>query len=534
MLAQATEPVDRIERRIGLLEQDGILNHPKAEACIRAMYAREQAVVLGGGSGGGGKSHTLRAGARHFAFALHKTGLHNEKIFFGTLDYPALQDRHLDRFIADYGDYGKLQENRAFGLHWRWNDRRIPVICFRNLEDPNKRKGSEFAGGFIDETTELMRKIFGAVAYMCRKPGLPWNPILTMSNPDGLGFNWCKQTWRPEMYGHPEDGWTADKVLAWALAKASSMPAYSESFDPSGKMRPADYIYIPFRPQDNPTFDEERWWRGVAHLPVHIQRARWLGLWNVAEGARWGWLTEDRTIFSAKKEWRTGVPDNWYRIVSVDYGTRNPYCALFTVEDWDGNLWTYQEIYSAGLAAEAQISLIKERLGEHVRVDRFVGDPAMWQVTHDKRSGQKEPSIAEIYQEGIKSDKRFAGGFERGPTGDMINKLATLDRYLTYDNGHPDWFIEESCVALWNELTGAVYATGSETKERKETIDDSCPQHAIDAAVYGFHARLVRPKEHKPIEVQVAEVQEKSLVARANKLKQDALKEMRRTQRLGR
>lgn len=490
-------------------------------------------IVLGGGSGGGGKSHMLRAASRYIAFKLHKEGFHHEKLFFGTLDYPALQDRHMDRFLADYGAMGQILDTKVHGKHWRWHDRRIPVICFRNLEDPNKRKGSEFAAGLVDETTELTKKIFGAVLYMCRKPGLPWNPVLTASNPDGLGFKWCKETWRPERYGpRPEDA-TAEQLVAWALEKAAGMPPYSNHVDPSGRMRPADFVYMPFRPQDNPTFDEDLWWRGVALHPAHIQRARWLGLWNVAEGARWGWLTEDRTLFDKSKVFRTGIPDSWLKIVGVDYGTRNPFCALYTVEDFDGNLWTYQEVYSAGLAAAAQIGLIRERLGTQDRVDRFVGDPAMWQVTHDKKTGAAEPSIAEIYQDAIKEsgDKRFPNGFIKGPTGEMVHKLATLDQYLGYDNDHPDWFIEQECLALWNELTGAVWATGTETKERKEALDDSCPQHAIDAAVYSFHGRLAKPKEVKTVETVVAEIREKAVETRSKKLQQNALREMRLAQR---
>lgn len=513
---------------VNLLDRHGMREHPKGLACLKAMYTREQPVILGGGSGGGGKSHTLRVAAVHFALWLAKHGFRKEKLFFGTLDYPALRDRHIDRFISDFGDHGRVASDEKFGLHWKWNDPNIPVICFRNLDDPNKRKGSEFAAGFIDETTELLRKIFGAVLYMCRKPGLPHNPVLTMSNPDGVGYQWCKEAWRPHLGGSPPDGASWEEVLAWALARAAEMPPYTERFDPSGEMRAADYIYIPFKPEDNPTFDEARWWRGVAHLEAHIQRARRLGLWETPEGARWPKLDPNRTLFKASSVWRNGVPRNMYRIVSCDWGKRDPFCALYTIEDFEGHLWTYREIYSKGLSDEAQMRLIMQRLAPDETVQRFVGDPQYGHTQTNYSNNELLPSHQETYNRVLKEagDKRFGSGLELAPRAERLQRLATLDSYLDYDNGHPDWHIEESCGALWGELTGAIYATGTPVKERSEDIDERCPDHAITASYYGFHARLTRPRDERP-EVDAA----KAVATMQEERRKMAEREMRQTVR---
>lgn len=525
-----SEPVDRIQNRI--LESGGVTNHPKAEACVRAMYAREQAVILGGGSGGGGKSHTLRVASAHFAFWLFKNKFEKERLFFATQDYPALRDRHLPEFTKQYGEFGQIRETKDYGLAWIWDDARIPVICFRNLEDPNKRKGSEFAGGFIDETTELMRAVFGAVLYMCRRPGIPHNPVLTMSNPDGPGFRWCRDAWRPQLGGDCPAGLTAEEVLAWALIRAESLPAFDSRFDESGQMRPADYIYIPFKPQDNPTFDANRWWRGVSHLARYIQLARWNGQWKAPEGARWPWLEEERTLFSSEKKWPQGLPLEWKRLLGVDWGDRAPFAAIWIAVDFEGNLWVYREVYQNRCTETMQIALIKERTGEGERIDRFVGDRQMFQKHRLTGQDQPGPSINEIYDKAIKGDARFKCGFEEGPTGEIIQKMAHITKYLEYENGYPDIYIEDSCSALWGELTGMVYESGTPLKERSEKLDPNCPKHAIDGLVYPIYDYLVPPKKELTVQEQIerAVAQGESQAAEKRKAAafQDAMRRMRR------
>jgi hypothetical protein len=478
------EPVERVRRRLDVLADLGITESAPAMATVMLMYARPRIRLLAGGSGGGGKSRTLRACAADYVLRSVVEGWH-APFTIGSADFPGLIDRCVSKFTEEFGEFGEVKESRGHRFHFAWHDKRIPPVLFRNLETATKRKGFETGGLGIEELTELTYQQFGSANYWARHPGTPYNPIVAVSNPDGPGHQWVKALWRPDVEAvRPEGG--ARDLKTWALDRASALGPWTGAIDPPKQADPADFVYLPYYPQDNPTFDHERWWAMVLGLPPSVQQARWTGSWQFMEGSRWPWLDARRTLFDPAAEWPWGVPHDWYRMVHVDWGIGAPFCALFTVFDPEGNAWTYDEIYEAGLSTEQQILAIQKRLGPGDRVDRFVGDPQMFQAPRNKHTGEAERTIAEAYTDQIATDKRFVGSFEPGPTGPRTAKAATLDRYLTYDNEHPQWRISVNCRNLWGELTGAVLAKDIYGRTTEE-IDRRCADHAITAAWYGLH-----------------------------------------------
>lgn len=495
-LSRLVEPVDQVEEMAFRVWRE---LHPKQWASIKAMQSHPNAQVLMGGSGGGGKSYGLRAGAVWWAMWLVKEGLSTDKfrrkILFSTLDYPALQDRHLDKFIREYGDLGKVVSTKDYGLCFMWNAAAMPPICFRNLDKTRSRKGSEFCGGFLDEVTELTKGQYGDFMYMARDPGVPFNPVLMGTNPDGIGHFWVKSMWRPLQAQTviPLEDQDTDEPLAF-----HAEGKLSEEVDPLQSLDPKSLVYVPFLPDDNPTFDEALFMRNIAGLAPHVQRARRYGTWDSPEGARWVLASPDVQGFDPNEMWHSGVPQHYRKMLSMDYGTRAPYCALWAAVDCDGNVWVWQEDYKPNLTAWRMVKRIKERTPVDHVIQHFNGDPAMWDKVPNHTDNPENDFVpASVIIDGIADDDRFKCGFTHGTGARRVLKWATFDKFLERGNGYADLWIANNCTNLWNELLNAVYPKGTIIKDASEDIDESCPDHALTALAYMIHTHFGSAKQLK-------------------------------------
>jgi len=460
--------------------------HNKQALAISAMLSRPNARVLMGGSGFGGKSRGLRAAAIYWHLWMKKEGQREHKSVFASSSYEALRDRHFSYFQDEWGEFGEVRtQHKVYGRCFEFHDKSMGAISFRNLADPNERKGSEFSAGFYDELTEGTQAIWGAFCYMVRRPGIDMHPILAGTNPDGVGHAFCKALWRPHLYNQGT-GEIRDKA-----AKLAPFPDRH-----GGKTRnPADYIYVPFLPTDNPMYDEATFEASIADLPEHVQRARRDGSWDTPEGARFTYLREEDHLFDMADAFPQGIPSHWPRRIHADYGLRAPYCCLWTAFDHDGNPWTYREDYKTGLTADAQAIRIAERTpANEVIKDGFL-DPAMWSKfpQHNPSADAviRDASAADMYEDEFRRHPNLPRTLNPGYNRSRVIALSSLDKLLRRGNGHPDWRIEAGCVNLWGELAGAVFARGTAKQEQSEDIDDSCPDHAITAAYYGLHDHLM-------------------------------------------
>lgn len=456
---------------------------PKQNAGLDAALSRRRARLLVGGAGFGGKSRFLRAFCMFMAGKYRSLNLpYPQKITLATSSYEALRDRHFSHLVNEYGPnsncpLGELRtDDKEYGRCFKFFDRRMGAILLRNLADPNERRGSECAAAAVDELTEITRKQFGDFSYTVRSPlDLPWLPIAAGTNPDGIGHAWVKGTWRPKLAGEA-------RLLPFTQKELAGL-------------NPADYLYIQFLPDDNPTFVEEDFMASIAHLPEHIQRARRYGLWDAPEGARWPFLDEEVQLFDPEIQFPHGIPPSWVRILHVDYGHRAPYCALWTAIDHDRNAWTYREDYQAGLTADAQAFRIAEKTKDTERLQSCYFDPSMW-ATLPAYTGPTELSLIDMYDAVLGPDARF-GPLVRGYNRSRVHALGTLDKMLRRDNGHPNWFISKNCPALWGELQSAIWDQSGVFNEKKEDIDARCADHAITAGYYGLHTFYESPSDQK-------------------------------------
>lgn len=477
--------------------------HQKQIWSIEALKARALPFVLAGGAGYGGKSYLLRCAAVYLALYAKKLGLPKAPILFASSSYEALRDRHFHYFQEEWGAWGSLRTNdKTYGRSFVFHDPELSPIVFRNLADPNERKGSEFWAALVDELTEITQDVMGALLYMVRNPLHDWRPTLAASNPDGVGHMWVKTLFRPDHV--PEYG-TYDTLEALL-----SHPLRNEPFD-SGtapgfeNLDPADYIYVPFLPDDNPTFDEATFWRMVSLLPPHVQQARRWGRWDAPEGARFGYLNAETHVFSPAHLWPSGIPEHYKVIMGGDYGMRAPYCALWFAVSEDKDLYLFKEDYKVNLSADEQAMRIVAGTPESVTVDKIGLDPAFWQTIRDV-NGVDQARHVDIYQQVF--DDYGGGRFptpSKGFNKSRVMAMAGLDRLLKRDNGFPDLYIGSNCTNTWRELTGAVYDQRTGLAKLSEDLDPSCPDHAITALIYGTYNDYAAPQVHKAPADEVAE-----------------------------
>jgi hypothetical protein len=137
--------------------------------------------TLYGGSKGPGKSYWLRKyPIRYLVYAYAQLGLTGVRAMLACEDYPTLNDRHISKVKADFpnwlGTYnGERHEfTLAPGLGGG-------ILCFRNLDDPKKYKGAEFACIAVDELTMNGSEVFDMLWGCLRWPGPSDNPYLSAS-----------------------------------------------------------------------------------------------------------------------------------------------------------------------------------------------------------------------------------------------------------------------------------------------------------------------------------------------------------------
>lgn len=331
-------------------------------------------------------------------------------------------------------------------------------IVLGGFDDSQKVMSSEYDGGYIQEVTECTEGDIQDFTTRLRNAQMPYMQLLMDCNPD-TPHHWV-----------------------YKRAQAGKCVHYSSYHE------------------DNPRlFDGSGWTaEGEAYLArldaltgTRKDRLRH-GLWVLPEGARFTMLDPSEHLFDRDVLWPYGIPLQYTRFISIDYGLAAPYCALWHCIDFDGNIYTYQEHYEPGLTADLQSQEIILR--SHAN-DTFYAeflDPSMW-ADFPGHQGKTNISAADIYRDAFAHDGRF------GPLRPGYNKrrhiaLSTLDKLLNRGNGYPNWYIERSCVNLWRELQDARFNKNIRD-QWDEDLDKNCDDHAITAAYYGLHTHLEVPYE---------------------------------------
>jgi phage terminase large subunit len=425
----------------------------KQREFVAALTSRRQPVVLYGGSGASGKSYALRTAAVYLLGKYRSLGFPGQKVMLACSSYPLLRDRHINKFAEEMAHMGRVVEDRTYGLGFRFRDESLGRVLFRNLDEPNKYRGTEVAAALVDELTELPETIggestIGTLLYPIRSPKpLPFLPFGAGSNPDGVGYGWVKRLFiekDTERYG----------------------------------LSPEQVVYVRALVEDNPAATPEMVARLKA-LPDRLRRARLYGSWDEPEGSRWPFLSVAEHLYDPEEAFPFGIPEDHRTVIAVDYGIHAPFCALWLSIAPDGTVWVYRELYQSGLTASAQARAVAEATSPTEPVVAVFMDPAMWQ------RAPEGPSAADAYAR-VFSEYGLPMP-EPGYNESRAQSLGLLDRYLERGNGWPDVRISRHCRNLLDELRNAVWDTrGGVLAVQSEDIDPRCADHAITALYYGL------------------------------------------------
>jgi hypothetical protein len=458
---------------------------PKQLEAIRVVERFQY--VLFGGTRGPGKSYWLRWLLLYIVLELKACGILNPTVGLFCEDYPILRDRQIKRIKEEFPrSLGVVKSTQEEGLGFHLHSG--GMIALRNLDDPSKYQGAEFAAVGIDEITKSEQEAFNLLRGSLRWPGVDAPKLLTTGNPGGIGHAWVKQLWI--------DGDFPEEYIEAGLGE--------------------QFAYVKGTPYDNPHLPAG-YWQMLRSLPLALRRAWLQGDWDVFEGQCFDeWRTERHVCRPFE------IPERWTRWRCVDWGYAEPFACYWLAEDpntvsRDGRhrRYVYREAYAKGLTDPDQADLIREMsgqpvlqpeielpregprpLGEYVgglgrlvipgremeggeEFEVTVADPSMWTQRSTRRETE---STADVYEKhGIpltKADNSRISGKRR-----VHQWLAWDDAEgeLLYPDGKPGLQVFDTCRNLIRTLPALPY-----DESRPEDVDKKSEDHAYDALRYGL------------------------------------------------
>lgn len=322
------------------------------------------------------------------------------------------------------------------------------LVMFRQLEDPDKLRSLNLSGFYIDEANQTTEEAFLLLQGRLRNHNGLRKGIIT-TNPKG--HDWIYQYWVKQ------DGFSDQDVKKqFYLIKAPST---------ENVHLPEDYVANMLA-----TYTKERIEREV------------MGSFDSFEGQV---ISEFRRDVHVVKPFV--IPENWPRLVGIDYGYRNPHAWVWAAVDPDGCLYVYREFYERewlvhevlnGSSVYNKVGVF-QRMASNEKIEAAAIDPST-----RNRSGTKGESIYDEYTEHVPRDFPLVLA-----NNDKTIGLNRLKHYFKIDTkiGKPMIYIFDTCQNLIEEIVKYRYqelnprSVGKKAdKEEPYKVDD----HAIDALRY--------------------------------------------------
>lgn len=184
------------------------------------------------------------------------------------------------------------------------------------------------------------------------------------------------------------------------------------------------------------------------------------------------------------------VPKEWFSMISIDPGLRNPLSAHWYAVDGDGVVFVIAEHYEAGreIAYHAdRILEISKRLGW--RTDAKGRVSALMDSAANQHTLNASKSVSELFYEyGIMADTRV--------NKDVFSGIARVKASLKSASGRPSLFIFSTCVKMIEEIKGYVWGEGDSPIKLND--------HAMDELRYFICSR---PSPYKPLRAEKTLVQ---------------------------
>lgn len=328
--------------------------HPTQLKALKTIFSTDAKYYLYGGAAGGGKSYFLRWLAVYVLMFLAKEyGLQGIRIGIFCEDFPAVKERHISKVRYEFPEWlGTLnQGEHEFRLKPEFGS---GVITFRNLDDPQKYRSSEFAWIMVDELTLNSQSTFDHLRSRLRwaKIDKKHMKFIGASNPGGIGHVFVRRFWIDKNY----EGTNLD---------------------------PKDFVFMPAKATDNPHIDEG-YMETLNSLPDHMREALMNGNWDVFDGQYFTEFSRERHVIEPFTDaetikWFDALPT----YAGLDYGYTAPSAVIYGKRDGDGNWYIFDEIY----VKQHTYEMLRDRICDTRVPHRIYADPSIWAKKDQPKSG---------------------------------------------------------------------------------------------------------------------------------------------------
>jgi len=399
--------------------------------------------LLYGGRRGGGKSHFLRWWLLQYLLELYAIGIRNARVMLGCESYPTLADRQISKINVEFPRWmGCVQRRQEDELGFFLNEEfGGGAILLRNLDDPRKYVGAEFAALGVDQIERVTKDVFDSLRGSLRWPGVEEPKFCATANPGGIGHRWVKALW------------------------------IDRNFPPELKPLENEFVYLPVSPYDNPHLPES-YINDLMTLPENLRKAWAEGDWEVLAGTAFPQFG-DRHIIEPFE-----IPDKWVKMRGVDWGFSAPFACIWVAKNPDtGRYYIYRAMQQSGLTDRQQARTILEMTNETIHVT--YADPSMWQPKN--AIGIVTSTADEYAAEGVyltKGDNNRLSGMRK-----IQRLLADLD------DGLPGLQVFKTCKPFLNTFPYLVL----DEKNPEDVDTDQEDDHLFDALKYALSGVTLKP-----------------------------------------
>src|SRR6056300_758653 len=433
---------------------DNVIFKPNAGPQTDFLAAGEKDVLYGGAAGGG-KSYAMLVDPLRYA---HRKA-HRALILRRSM--PELREM-IDKSRELYPQAfpgAKFKEVEKL-----WNFPSGAKVEFGFLErdaDVYRYQGQAYSWIGFDEITHLPTEFgWNYLASRLRTTDPEIKTYLRCTaNPGGVGAHWVKRR-------------------------------YIEPADPNKSFEGSDGLtrkFIPAKLSDNPYLAKDGVYEKMLESLPPTQRKQLLeGNWEVAEGAAFAEFDMNVHVVDPFQ-----FPFHWERLKGIDYGYASESCCLWgTVDQNDGTLIIYRELYQKGLTGEDLGYIISDMEKEDPFSVPGVLDTAAWAKT-----GASGPTVGEALQ-------KMGHKLRRADKNRVQGKIQIHEYLKVQPNGRPKLQIFSTCKNLIRELQSIPLS-----KNNSEDVDTHASDHAYDAlrymimsrpSVYGTLQRLRDIKQYVP------------------------------------
>jgi len=299
------------------------------EGQIRALNSKARYIAMIAGTGGGKTSFIPIWIASQIAQDPHSDYM------VVSPTYNMLTNILMPPMMEMLGHTGGTYKALERAYHLRGGGR----VFFASADRPYSLEGVHVKALALDEAGQMKRQVWEVAQ---RRVGLYNGRILIATTPYGL--NWLKT----EVY----DKWKAG--------------------DPN-------YEVIQFASIQNPAYPRAEFERAKRELPDWMFRMFYLGEFSRPEGLVYQDFNPTVHIIEP-----FDVPQDWIRVIGVDFGYNNPFAAVWCAIDPDNNVYVYREYYEREkLTKEAGLDILEMSQGEFI--DAVLCDPSRPEGIEDLR-----------------------------------------------------------------------------------------------------------------------------------------------------